>query len=293
MDTPGDKPPTLGETLYAAGWRQGVLFTLPSASFARLAPITDANADATPRKTTMTERPVKPKERLILVTQDCDLVASDNEEPYVEALICAVEKPDRAALLDRNSARYFLVDPATSLVARARYRISLEKRALQNVEFSLWPGSPERHERFVRWLARRYDRPAIPDALYDTLQRPIDAALSAIDSATPQVGAAFSRAVHEIRINMPESETPPFDLQMIFLITLDGVTNEEADALFAVWDAIQKQIDPYMVTLDPDLRILTAEDISLAEYLATRPLFLEYFTYKGEEIEGQPPLPRF
>ena len=91
---------------------------------------------------------------------------------------------------------------------------------------------------------------------------------------------------------MPERETPPFYLQLIFLIKLDGVTNEEADALFAVWESIQTQIDLHMVTLDPDLRILTADDISLSEYLATRPLFLEYFTYKGEEIEGEPPLPR-
>lgn len=292
MDTADDKVTPLGQTLYQAGWRQGAIFTLPSASFAHLTLATDATGATNPGKISVTQRTVKAKEQLVLITQDCDIVARDNDEPYVEALICAVDKPTQAARIDRNSARYFLVDPATNLVARAKYRITIDKHALQTVNCSPWPSSPERLERFIRWLARRYDRPAIPDALYEAYQHPIEAALTSIDTQTPHVGTAFSRAVYEIRINLPERERPPFSLQLIFMTKQNDITNEEADALFAVWEAIQNQIDPNVVTLDPELRLLTAEDISLAEYLATRPLFLEYLTYNGEEIEGEPPLRR-
>jgi hypothetical protein len=44
--------------------------------------------------------------------------------------------------------------------------------------------------------------------------------------------------------------------------------------------------------LDPEVHILTEEEISMAEYYATRSLFLEYHTYKREETEGAEPYGR-
>lgn len=287
MADSGQEEQSLGDKLYSNGWKQGVIFTAPSAAFAHNAAATNA-----PNTLSIQDRVVRPKERLVLVTQDCDITAKPNDEPYVEALICDTKNATFAARIDRNSARYFLIDPATRLVAHARYRIVLAKEALVALTPMPWPSTQDRFERFVRWLARRYDRPAIPDTMVKIFQHPVEEALEALDVAFPAVGAAFSRAIHEIRVNLPAHEQPPLELQLAFLIERDGLTEEEADSLFTVFDAIQARLDPERVTLDPNPRIVTTEEISLAEYLATRPLFLEYLTYQGDEVEGTKPLPR-
>lgn len=288
MADSGQDEQLLGDRLYSSGWKQGVIFTAPSAAFAHNTPPPNGSSTTL----SIEQRAVKAKERLVLVTQDCDITAKTDDEPYVEALICDTKSASFASKIDRNSARYFLIDPATRLVANARYRVVLDKRALVALTPEPWLSSQDRFERFVRWLARRYDRPAIPDEMVKVFQDPIQQALQALDQTSPAVGAAFSRAIHEMRVNLPEHEQPPFELQLVFLIKREGLTDEETDSLFTAFDAIQGELDPKLVTLDPNPRIVTTEEISMAEYFATRPLFLEYLTYKGEEVEGAKPLPR-
>lgn len=286
MADSGQDEQSLGDRLYSSGWKQGAIFTASFAMFVHNAPAANA-----PNALGIQQRPVKAKERLVLVTQDCDITAK-TDEPYVEALVCDTKGASFATKIDRNSARYFLIDPVTRLVANARYRVVLDKRALVALTPEPWPSTPDRFERFVRWLARRYDRPAIPDAMVKVFQDPVQQALEALDQTSPAVGAAFSRAIHEVRVNLPEHEQPPFELQLVFLIKHEALTEEEDNSLSTVFEVIQAALNPALVTLDPDLRIVTTEEISMAEYFATRPLFLEYLTYRGEEVEGSKPLPR-
>lgn len=286
MGTSTDDALPTGKVLYEAGWRQGVVFTATSANFAHnLLPPGGSAFE-------LRQRLVKAKERLVLISQDCDLVAKDSDEPFVEALICDTVKPSHAVRIDRNSAREFIIDPESHLAANAKYRISLDKSSLQPLSFSPWPSSRERFERFVIWLARRYDRPAIPDAMHEVFHRPLVEVFEALDVTSPQIAAAFSRAIREVRVNLPESETPPFDLQLVFLLRLESLTEEEANSLSAVMEAIHSKMDSHYVVLAPNPRVVTTEEISMAEYFATRPLFLEYLTYKGDEVHGAPPFPR-
>lgn len=276
----------LGAALVDRGWVQGAWFAPPSAAV-----YVNQFGDASGASPPPGARALKARERLIVVTQTCDIVSPD--EPYVEALVCQRERSrDYLARLDRNSARQFVIDPAGGWVARAAYRVLIDKARLAELTPEPWPGAPERLDRFVRWLARRYDRPALPDVLVDVFQRRVEAALRQFDDDQPAVSAAFSAAVHEMRVNLPAHETPPFDLQFILLVRRDGLTELEADAIQAAIDAIRQGLDPGGVHLDPEVRIVTDEEISLAEYLATRPLFLEYLTYRGDEIEGSEPTPR-
>ncbi len=53
--------------------------------------------------------------------------------------------------------------------------------------------------------------------------------------------------------------------------------------------AVQTSLDANLVHLDSELRILTEEEMSLAEYFASRPIYLGDYTYRGEEIEGARP----
>ena len=289
MDTTepsGQRDESLGQKLYDMGWRQGTLFQAPGIQFALIA----SNA-ANPVGRVLQPRNVKTKERLILITQDCDIIAEGEVEPYVEAMICGTVDVKHAARVDRNSARAFVIDPQTRLTAQARYRLSIAKDVLLGLTPEPWPNDPSRFERFVRWLARRYDRPAIPDSLVVNFQQPIERVLNRLDETAPDISAAFSRAIHEIRVKVPADERPPFELQLTFLIEGAELPDAELDALVAVDEMIRGAIDGNVVTLD-ETQFLTSEQITMAEYFATRPLFLEYLTYRGAEVEGAKPFPR-
>lgn len=280
----------LGAKLFGAGWRQGVIFRSPALRLLGM----DAAAPGSDEAQAQFTRRLKPNEACVLVTQDCDLVAEDSEEPHVEALLCKPFKlgSQFLARIERNSARYFQVDPARGLVAQAKYRLLLTKQALCGITPSPWPGSQERLARFVQWLARRYDRPALPDAMVKVFQWPVEQALAGLDANHPTIGLALSRAIHEVRVNLPASEVPPFDLQLVFLTRSGELSEEELGAIDAAADAIWRNIDPDLVHLQPPHRILSAEHMTLAEYLATRPLFLEYLSYDGDDARGVPPVPR-
>ncbi len=76
-----------GQRLYAAGWRQGSLFLAPGLLFGCNE---FAESGGTPTVALRT-RQLRAREKLVLVTQDCDIVASSDVEPNVEAMICTVE----------------------------------------------------------------------------------------------------------------------------------------------------------------------------------------------------------
>ena len=237
-------------------------------------------------------RTVGSKEQCIIVSQDCDIVASLNQEPYIEALICKVEKPQFASAIDRNSARYFLVDPSIGLVANARYRAHIAKAALATLAPRPWSSGTTRFDRFVRWLGRRYDRPALPTSLVESFQNPINRIMADFADDTPHLSTAFSRVVREIRVSQPSTDHPPFEVQMILLLEDDLLSEEEDQAIETAMSAIRNGLDPAQVHLDPIIRRATEDDLSIREYFATRPLFLEYLTYRGDEVDGAEPTGR-
>jgi hypothetical protein len=149
-DLPKDE---LGQRLHAQGWKQGTIFSAPSLFFLsnHLPPQTEGKGFG--------RRAVRPNERLIIVSQDCDIVAPQDTEPCVEALICTVEEnAGRIKNLEANSARSFVVDPGNGLIAQAKDRVLLTKALLATLDPQPWPTDEARHQRFVRWLARRLCR---------------------------------------------------------------------------------------------------------------------------------------
>lgn len=290
MSGPGTVGQPLGVNLREAGWRQGALFTAPAL---QLVAMDAAGPDAQHTHVQFT-RNLKSKEKCVLVTQDCDLVAREDEEPHVEALVCSPYRLGSRFLtsIDRNSARYFLIDPTTGLVAQAKYRLLLTKHALQPLSPTPWPSSLKRFNRFVQWLARRYDRPAIPNAMVNALQKPVEHVLAQLDQEHPSLGAALSRAVHEVRVNLPDSEEPPFRLQLVFLVRVGELSEAELQAIDTAADAIWQNVDRDIVHLLPEHRILSPDQMTLAEYQATRPLYLEYLSLEGDEQRGAEPMRR-
>jgi hypothetical protein len=271
----------LGWGLYDAGWKQGAVFDGPGLAF---------GSNRVRRETDSVElhrRNVQSREQLVVVSQDCDIVS--NDEPFVEALICSRTTSERAHRLDRNSARWFVINPDSGLVAEARYRLPITKDALARFAPQPWPGTIIRFRRFVRWLGRRYDRPALPDLVVELFQRPITALFERLDDERPNIVYAFSMAVHEIRATIPPTETPPFEIHLMLMARRDQLTEEEDRALQYVEQELRAVLDPAHVQLGT-IAVRLEEEMSVAEYFATRPVFLEYLTYRGEESEGAEPL---
>ena len=283
MINPGKKR-SLGDELYDLGWRQGTFFVAPTACFT----LNKLSGPEIGQPIIQHNRTTKSGEKFVLVTQDCDFVASDSDEPYAEAVLCKSESPRFVKSIKGNSSRWFVINYDSGLVAHARYRTQFDKKVFKNLKPEPWPNGPRRLDEFVRWLARRYDRPAIPDAVYEAFQRPLDTRIALLEQEKPDVFAAFNEVVGDIRVNLPETEEPPFNLQLILLIRSDGLSKEELQAIDVFNEALQASIDANLVRLDPT-RILTEEQISLAEFYASRPLYLADYTFRGEEIEGATP----
>ncbi len=286
QDDASDLP--IEEQLAQAGWRQGSCCSADAMAVA-----TNEVSDGTTNGLVMVRsKKLKRRHKLVIVSQTCDIVARPNVEPNVDALVCKFEQDQNfLAKVERNSARAFVIDPNTGLVAWAPHRLQLSKQLLATLRPEPWPSTEERRARFIRWLARRYDRPAIPDAVVEALQRPMIEVLDHVLDKQPLVARAFSQAVHEVRVRLPEHHQLPFELQLYLIVRGNRRTSEEAHAIDIVLAAINTGLDSARVELLP-ARILSLEDISVAEYQATLPLYLEYHTYQGQELVGVEPLKR-
>jgi hypothetical protein len=265
------KEEALGEELLRTGWKQGTLFSASSVYFT----YHDLSQSNTEILTSIQERKLKAKEKLIVVSQDCD-IKDTNQEKYIEAIICKPYNQNFIERVSQLSARWFVVDPQTRLVAEAKYKIQIAKRVFLRLQPEPWPESPSRLDEFIRWLARRYDRPALPDAMVEVFQKPIEQAVNGLKEKHPDIFIAFNDVVHNIRVNLPKNEDPPFNLFLTLLVKPDGLTEEAANAINFAQESIKACLDISLVHLDPDIHILTEEQMSVQEYFASRPLYSRF-----------------
>jgi hypothetical protein len=272
--------------LLAAGWKPGVLFDAPGAVCGwNIAHDNEAGS----LQIVGQPRTIRKSERLVLISHPCDITSRDEER--VEALICKrhsrTKNREWLKRVERNSARYFVVDPEAAYVAVASYRIQIAKEALSSLAPDPLVMDEVRLSRFIDWLARRYDRPTISDRIYNTFHRPIYAALEKMD-ADP-VMSAFNDIVHEIRVKPSQRHQAPYDMGLLFLVHSEAYSVEGATAIDAVAAAIESELDPNQIDLPLRIEYFPVDEVPYRVILRTQPLMLEYLSYEGEEIAGAPP----
>lgn len=273
--SPGAAEPHVGGRLYHAGFRQGAILRSSALKFVYSVPTRGGEDIGTK------ERSVKAKERLVVASQDCDILAKPEQEPYVELLICKEETPERCArLVEGNSSRWFLLDTDKRLVAQAFQRIHIKKEALEQLELEDWSLGGEALERFARWLARRYIRPAFPDEFVEAYKGPVD---RVFEETPTKVLERFSRVVSEIRVSKSSTQGPPYNLEFLLLTTGEDLSEEEAEAVALVQEGMETALfaSPLIGSVRFDFR--TMYETSIAEYFASDPIYLEHLTYGGEE----------
>ncbi|HET7637160.1 MAG TPA: hypothetical protein VFK47_00325, partial [Ktedonobacteraceae bacterium] len=134
------------------------------------------------------------------------------------------------------------------------------------------------------WLAKRYNRPAIPDAIVNAVQKPV---VKAIDKLPTAHG--FHRILDGIDelLFIPRNDNVPFQVDMVFIrderSDVPHVSDEDA-AKLGDWIAnvLQKSGEAELTNWE----ILSRKEISVYDYSNAYELPLDYYTSWDESMES-------
>lgn len=291
----------LGRVLYEAGWSQGCVFgplthlvhfhiedplNIPKNVVALAREQFEKSKASGVEKPAVAQvvRQMKQKDLWVLATQDCDLVKGTSIEPYVVAIRAFATTNERTlTIADGNSSKFFLLDPDQGLVADATVQIQLEKPVLQEFDPKPVIATDDRKRRFARWLARRAERPALPDYLVQVFVDPFLSGLRRLGEENPRSLDCLAE-VREARVRV--SGDVPLTVDLIFF-TEAGHPIDGGVGLADLIGHIETWLDPKLVSL----RWATSSlgEISVQDYLATEQIFLDHYTYEGETKTGLGP----
>ena len=230
--------------------------------------------------------------RLVVVTQDCDLVKADGRCPFVECLAVIVDAQAALGIL-ANDARFFVLDPSEGLIADRMHVVLVAKDALLKAEHvgDVCGGDSERARRFATWLGARYDRAAIPNVVVDVVVKPLTEAFKKL--VLPGKKHAFLNSqLHEVRLAGDLNSVPPaFDL--IFLLA-EGADEERC--VNALAEIIVRAGFP-VAAVSPEAaaaahvcvqtwQAVPIDLFPLLSYWRSTPISLDVYSYSGDLLVG-------
>jgi len=218
---------------------------------------------------------------LVIISQDCDVFAALKSEPRVEA-IAARWTDDRTTIHTArkgNSSRLFLLreQGKEALVADIRYRVAVDKQALLGQSFETIFQDERARMRFSNWVARRYNRPAIPNDLVEAVQKPV---VRAVGQLARKGDAPFETLERIAEIRFAVSGERPWIVDLFFLIEPGEAIDAEEEAEVAGWIDGVLAGGGAVSTTRPFF--LTETSISLHDYLSTTQLQLDHFSPEDE-----------
>jgi hypothetical protein len=223
------------------------------------------------------------EDHLVVASQDCDIVRSLSEEPNIVAMRAfTTDNSNILRYADSNSSRYFLLDRERGLVTESSVMVLIEKPVLLN--FTPEPGASDNttQERFARWIAHRFDRPAFDDDVVGAVIKPLLDNLSQMQKNKDPDLAALDN-VKEVRLAKIVGK-PPFEVRLLFIIPENGFPDKDV-ALAHLVSRIRTWFNPLAACLVAwDARHLY--EITVGDYLDTQQIYLEQYTYQGRIIQG-------
>lgn len=282
MGTAKDFSSSTGEEIPHSEWRQGSIFQSPVLACIRYE-LTGSN------EAKIKERRLKAGEKYIVVSHDCDIERSIDEEPFMEAILCVIEKRrDFVEKIEenRNSARWFVVDPSIGMIAKANYRVTVSRKLLPSLPApEPWPSTSERFAWFRWWLGYRLDRPSLNRYEEDHLKTPVDNALRALQNDDPELLRSFFKAVREVRVSGPTREQKPLNFQLVMLTRSPSLTARAAQGIELFNEKVKSNIDPEQILLDEDIIVTSLQEFSVADYRQTWLLPLDHLA-EGSSVQA-------
>jgi hypothetical protein len=263
---------SIGRQLLDTGWRQGSLLAAPPNS------TVNKRAGGTWQTETFST-----DGSLVLASQTCDMVRDAAKEPTVEFLRAYwTDERSKISEAKKNSNRLFLLRTDEragvmwGLVADATTRMFVEKASLLG-ERPQAGCLPDRERNFQRWLARRYDRPAVPDALDRAVHQPVVNGLRDERRQASRI-ASLLDGVAEV-LYVVEDDGPPFEVAISF-VPEDGtlhapITEAEAEEVSAWFMSTIGQTGEARVVR---WEVWQLDEVSVADYFASTPLSLYEFS---------------
>jgi len=297
---PGSGPEAVGFQLIQQGWCQGSLLEAASATRSWLA-LRDhqdgqgsSGASVSQDVWILRQALLEAEDILIVASQTCDIQRSATQEPYIE-VIRGFWTSDRAIMhqAGKNSSRLFLLQhrPGSNqkeeaLIADATSHIQIEKAAF----LAFTPQSCFKQNdritprKFSEWLARRYNRPALPDAIVNAIQKPI---VKGIDKLSA------SHRLHHILDGIDEILFIPINENVPFLVDMVFMRDERSDAP-QVSDEDAARLGNWIAEVllkgkEAELthwEILGRKEISVYDYSHAYELPLDYYTSWEDSAES-------
>lgn len=291
----------VGVELIKRGWKQGSLLPTPSAvkSWLILAHTEEPalNEEGIDNPTGLSgtwklqQEALDQNDFLIITSQACDIQRSPRQEPYIE-VIRAYYTSKRSVIHEagKNSIRRFLIERHTTndgkieaLIADATVRILIGKSAL--LLLAPLAGFKENDtitpRQFRQWLAKRYDRLALPDEIVNALQKPIVKAVGKLHEADKLHYTLDG--ISEI-LFFPHNDAIPYKINLLFIRDERGivpeVSNEDAETL-AGWisNVLRKDGKAELINWE----ILSTKQISVYDYSNALELSLDQFSLAQDD----------
>ena len=262
--------PQVSDVVRAAGWRQGSI-ARPADNETLLA----ASVDRVPE-------PGESVVRLVAVTQDCDLVQEPDIEPFVEFIACreyeAVEPLYRYGrnprLLHLQTIGEDGPGPWLHVSIHNRFRVGKETLIGMTVDEELRL-EPDDARLLNRWIAKRYTRPAFPDAF--------NARLDAVGGRLERLYKSLEgEIVTGVFLEVADDENVddvPYEIAVRITARIEAWENEVTRAALSRFEErLSTILDdcPGVIVADDDIQILPEDDLTLADLRRFRRLDRDY-----------------
>ncbi len=285
-----------------AGWEQGTLLPPLASSviFHPSNPVTTASRTAVRKgvptsfeATGFTPHNIasgvpRPSDRLVVITQTCDIVRSPNVEPTVMTMRAFItENKSILGAAASNSTRNFLLDPDRGLVVDATVVSLIEKPFLATLTPEIGAADPETQRRFGLWLGHRFNRPALPDRVVEAVVIPILESLRTMQEEEDEDWHIFDEVL-EVRVARIVGDLP-YDVRLLFIIPEAGLSDRGV-GLARLTGRMREWFAPETARL-VNAQPITYRTISVADYQATDRIYLDFYTYHGRTTQGLGPIP--
>ncbi len=274
--------PSVSESIRASGWRQGSVVRRDDAG-----PMLAESIDQIP---SADGEPF----RLIVVTQDCDLVSEPHIEPFVELILCKEIAEVQPLYQNGRNPRLLHIKsigsqgPAPWLEISIHDRFRVRKEALVNLNADAATRLEPHDVRLLsRWIAKRYTRPAFADAFNQRLET-VGKKLEKLFKS--EAGGI----VTGIFLDVADDEHPPdtpYGIGVWITAKADAWDDDRSREMLDRFEERFSEIVDDCKGIDiigDDIRVIPEEDLTLADLRQLKRLDKDYRSLPGREGVEQP-----